>query len=1174
MSKRAWLLAATAWLWPGMAQAQTATTSIVPDAAGSGLATGTTAARAGATTTIDGGRFAGGNLFHSFRTFQLGPNETARWETSLTASANVRNVINRVTGGDVSRIDGRLDSTALPNAAFFFINPAGIVFGSGAQVNVPGAAHFSTASALRFADGATFSATTANGSTFTAAAPQSFGFLGQSGDITIRAGNLRLPTATLDLTAANVRAAAMPDTLQTISAERLRVVAAGDGAVEIPVSGAAELASLSGEVSLRHADWTAVANGEAVLLQGGAIRLDDARIDVEPAEGFAEIEIGSHRMSLIRGAQISASSQGGGDAGNVRIATGTLVLDGSNSEKPTGIIASANADSPRNAGRISIRAEDITLRDGAQIGSVARGSGQGGVVDIAAHALSMVDGFIATSSFGLPGTISIALSGTLTMTGGRISNSARGMADAGPIRISAGSVLLQRARIDSEAPLIGSSGNGGDIRFVVSGDIRIDRKTTITTDTLGLGDAGSVSIRSATLSLADKSRISSSTSSSSETSKGGTIDVIADRIDVTDGSAIKSDTSGAADAGRVRLEADRLNVSGASVTSETTATGNAGRLEIRVGALSIADGAKVSTSTSAAGNAGAIDIAAVQLLLAGGSIKSSSNSVGNAGSVGIHSAELSLADNSSISSSTSSTSAESMGGTIDVIADRIDVRDGSAIKSDTSGAADAGLVSLKAGRLSVSGGSVTSETRATGNAGRLVIRAGALSLDGQGVLSSSTMAGGDAGTIDIDAAEISIADGAQVTTSTAAAGDAGSIRMKSGRMLLASGSISSSSDGVGDAGSVSIHSPELSLADHSSISSSTSSTNETNKGGTIDVTADRIDVTDGSAIKSDTSGAADAGRVSLKADRLNVSGGSVTSETTATGDAGTIDIAAAEISVANAGQVTTSTSAAGAAGNLTLEAARLRLADSSSIASRSRGCEALSCVGGKAGSVSIAAPDIEVGRGSTISTASASAGEPGRISIAAHYLALRDGGSITTNSAAAAAGAITITMADEQGILILDSHGEPSVITTSSPPGSAGMITIANPLAVISNGGSILAKGPLGGANVVIRSRYFIQSFDRPNIVTVNGAFLLDSNVFDVSTGTAAPSVSFLDASRVLSGQCAGTRSSGEVSRLGGRTTGPFAPLPPALPPAPASSSSSGSRTVDVAAVEASAPCL
>lgn len=1033
MSKRAWLLAATAWLWPGMAQAQTATTSIVPDAAGSGLATGTTAARAGATTTIDGGRFAGGNLFHSFRTFQLGPNETARWETSLTASANVRNVINRVTGGDVSRIDGRLDSTALPNAAFFFINPAGIVFGSGAQVNVPGAAHFSTASALRFADGATFSATTANGSTFTAAAPQSFGFLGQSGDITIRAGNLRLPTAMFDLTAANVRAAAMPDTLQTISAERLRVVAAGDGAVEIPVSGAAELASLSGEVSLRHADWTAVANGEAVLLQGGAIRLDDARIDVEPAEGFAEIEIGSHRMSLIRGAQISASSQGGGDAGNVRIATGTLVLDGSNSEKPTGIIASANADSPRNAGRISIRAEDITLRDGAQIGSVARGSGQGGVVDIAAHALSMVDGFIATSSFGLPGTISIALSGTLTMTGGRISNSARGMADAGPIRISAGSVLLQRARIDSEAPLIGSSGNGGDIRFVVSGDIRIDRKTTITTDTLGLGDAGSVSIRSATLSLADKSRISSSTSSSSETSKGGTIDVIADRIDVTDGSAIKS---------------------------------------------------------------------------------------------------------------------------------------------DTSGAADAGLVSLKAGRLSVSGGSVTSETRATGNAGRLVIRAGALSLDGQGVLSSSTTAGGDAGTIDIDAAEISIADGAQVTTSTAAAGDAGSIRMKSGRMLLASGSISSSSDGVGDAGSVSIHSPELSLADHSSISSSTSSTNETNKGGTIDVTADRIDVTDGSAIKSDTSGAADAGRVSLKADRLNVSGGSVTSETTATGDAGTIDIAAAEISVANAGQVTTSTSAAGAAGNLTLEAARLRLADGSSIASRSRGCEALACVGGKAGSVSIAAPDIEVGRGSTISTASASAGEPGRISIAAHYLALRDGGSITTNSAAAAAGAITITMADEQGILILDSHGEPSVITTSSPPGSAGMITIANPLAVISNGGSILAKGPLGGANVVIRSRYFIQSFDRPNIVTVNGAFLLDSNVFDVSTGTAAPSVSFLDASRVLSGQCAGVRSSGEVSRLGGRTTGPFAPLPPALPPAPASSSSSGSRTVDVAAVEASAPCL
>ena len=82
-------------------------------------------------------------------------------------------------------IDGMLDSTALPKAAFWFINPAGIVFGPGASVDVPAAAYFSTAQRIAFGDGRVLNAATPTGSTLSMAAPSAFGFLGGQGDITI-----------------------------------------------------------------------------------------------------------------------------------------------------------------------------------------------------------------------------------------------------------------------------------------------------------------------------------------------------------------------------------------------------------------------------------------------------------------------------------------------------------------------------------------------------------------------------------------------------------------------------------------------------------------------------------------------------------------------------------------------------------------------------------------------------------------------------------------------------------------------------------------------------------------------------------------------------------------------------------------------------------------------------
>ena len=123
-----WLAMAVALAWPLGAAAQS--TAIVPDV-GSARALGTTVLQSGAVFTVDGGTLAGANLFHSFSQFSLGAGDTASWTRTGGGAAAVRNVINRVTGGQTSQISGTIDSTGLPNASFFFINPAGIVFGVG-----------------------------------------------------------------------------------------------------------------------------------------------------------------------------------------------------------------------------------------------------------------------------------------------------------------------------------------------------------------------------------------------------------------------------------------------------------------------------------------------------------------------------------------------------------------------------------------------------------------------------------------------------------------------------------------------------------------------------------------------------------------------------------------------------------------------------------------------------------------------------------------------------------------------------------------------------------------------------------------------------------------------------------------------------------------------------------
>ena len=80
------------------------------------------------------GRQLGANLFQSFGLFNVNTGESA----TFSGPTSVGNIIARVTGGSVSSINGTIAST-IPSANLFLINPAGLVFGPNAQLQVSGA---------------------------------------------------------------------------------------------------------------------------------------------------------------------------------------------------------------------------------------------------------------------------------------------------------------------------------------------------------------------------------------------------------------------------------------------------------------------------------------------------------------------------------------------------------------------------------------------------------------------------------------------------------------------------------------------------------------------------------------------------------------------------------------------------------------------------------------------------------------------------------------------------------------------------------------------------------------------------------------------------------------------------------------------------------------------------
>ena len=156
---------------------QTATAQVTPDGT-----TNTTVDVSGNDFTINQGDRAGGNLFHSFGEFSVSNGGSAFFNNA----ADIVNIFSRVTGGSISNIDGLLRANGSAN--LFLLNPAGIIFGENARLDIGGSFFGTTADSILFEDGE-FSATDLdNPPLLTINAPIGLNFRDNPGAIVNRAG--------------------------------------------------------------------------------------------------------------------------------------------------------------------------------------------------------------------------------------------------------------------------------------------------------------------------------------------------------------------------------------------------------------------------------------------------------------------------------------------------------------------------------------------------------------------------------------------------------------------------------------------------------------------------------------------------------------------------------------------------------------------------------------------------------------------------------------------------------------------------------------------------------------------------------------------------------------------------------------------------------------------------
>ncbi|MBD1926238.1 CHAT domain-containing protein [Trichocoleus sp. FACHB-90] len=364
---------------------------------------------------ITGGTLSGdrANLFHSFTKFGVNSGEIA----NFLSNPDIQNILARVRGGDASVINGLIQVTG-GNSHLFLMNPAGIVFGANARLNVPASFTATTANGIGFGDN-WFNATGANDYAALVGTPSSFAFtmsqpgaiinagdlaVGQGQNLTLLGGTV-ISTGKLSAPGGNITVVAVPDEKVVRISEAGKLLSleialpTAGGTPENWMGPVADLPTLLTGANVGNATAVTVNSEGKVVISGSGIpaapgtAIVAGAVDVSGTGGT--VQVLGEKVGLVS-ANINASGNLGG---------GTVLIGGDYQGK--GKVPNANhtfvdskttinadAITNGNGGRVIVWSDDttefhgnITARGGAE-------SGNGGFVETSGKLSLKYDGFV------------------------------------------------------------------------------------------------------------------------------------------------------------------------------------------------------------------------------------------------------------------------------------------------------------------------------------------------------------------------------------------------------------------------------------------------------------------------------------------------------------------------------------------------------------------------------------------------------------------------------------------------------------------------------------------------------------------------------------------------------------------------------------------------------------
>jgi len=375
-------------------------------------------------------------------------------------------------------------------------------------------------------------------------------------------------------------------------------------------------------------------------------------------------------------------------------------------------------------------------------------------------------------------------------------------------------------------------------------------RSSLTSENIGEGKGGDLTISANQLLVADGARINTTTYSAG---RGGDIKLIADNIQVSDVSSmnpqffsdIVTQSFGSGKGGNLSIVSDNLVVNNAGrIGTVTFGSGMGGNIEIDVSkriqvtgfsSINPTSNSNISSFSFAQGSAGDLKLVVPELIIEnGGGVGSRTFGIGSGGSVLINTNLLKLRGVLPITFSPSVVDASTFGsgdaGSLTINTLDLVIQDGGRVDTTTLANGNAGNLTINASNsIEVSGtvpgsmnpslldssANILDESlraifelpeKPSGNSGGVTINTRQLSIKNGGQVTVKNDGTGNGGQLEINASSVELDNKAGITASTQS-GSGGSISINSQELILRNSSlISAESGGKGDGGNITIDS--------------------------------------------------------------------------------------------------------------------------------------------------------------------------------------------------------------------------------------------------------------------------------------------------------------------------------------------------------------------------------